>query len=94
MLLSTTHTRPRKSAYAASPRSHRLSDLWRKISIYVCIPALLIAGVNAYNLYTAHQEHVAHELANSADEDDATPEYPYQNIRVGPFVFNLRRQLC
>ena len=55
------------------------SDLWRKISIYVCIPALLIAGVNAYNLYAAHQEHLAH---SSNDEDDETPEYPYQNIRV------------
>ncbi|ORY74572.1 cytochrome c oxidase, subunit VIa, partial [Protomyces lactucae-debilis] len=55
------------------------SDLWRKISIYVCIPALLIAGVNAYNLYSAHQEHVAH-LAEHPEEDH--PEYPYQNIRT------------
>lgn len=60
------------------------SDLWRKISIYVCIPALLIAGVNAYNLYSAHQAHVAHEAHERAEsgEEDETPEYPYQNIRV------------
>lgn len=60
--------------------AHYFSDLWRKISIYVCIPALLIAGVNAYNLYTAHQAHLEHQ--SHENELDDTPEYPYQNIRV------------
>ncbi|CCG83049.1 Putative uncharacterized protein [Taphrina deformans PYCC 5710] len=72
---------------AVKHHAQETSDLWRKISIYVCIPALLIAGVNAYNLYTAHQEHVAHELAAQSEEDDETPEYPYQNIRTKNFFW-------
>lgn len=42
-------------------------DLWRKISIYVAIPALLIASVNAWNLYSAHQEHLAHAAAHDTE---------------------------
>ncbi|KAI5357555.1 Putative cytochrome c oxidase, subunit VIa [Septoria linicola] len=53
------------------------SDLWRKLSIYVVIPSLCIAGVNAYRLWTEHWEHVAHGPAL----EDKT-EYPYQNIRT------------
>ncbi|CCG84465.1 protein of unknown function [Taphrina deformans PYCC 5710] len=71
---------------AVKEHAYETSDLWRKISIYVCVPALLIAGVNAYNLYTAHQAHVLHEAEENGDnEDNDTPEYPYQNIRTKNF---------
>jgi hypothetical protein len=53
------------------------TDTWRKLSIYVVIPCLVIAGVNAYRLWTEHWEHVAH--GPSLEEK---PEYPYQNIRT------------
>ncbi|OQN96613.1 hypothetical protein B0A48_17043 [Cryoendolithus antarcticus] len=53
------------------------SDTWRKMSIYIVIPCLVMAGVNAYRLWTEHWEHVAH---GPSLED--RPEYPYQNIRT------------
>jgi len=53
------------------------SELWRKLSIYVTIPCLVLASINAYNLWNEHWEHWEHELPL-----EERPEYPYQNIRV------------
>ncbi|KAA6408231.1 MAG: cytochrome c oxidase subunit VIa [Lasallia pustulata] len=58
------------------------SDLWRKLSIYVTIPCLIIASVNAYNLWTEHWEHWEH-----LPPLDERPEYPYQNIRTKNFCW-------
>jgi len=53
------------------------TDLWRKISIYACIPALIAGGVNAYYLWNQHWEHWSH-----MPPLEERVEYPYQNIRV------------
>ncbi|KAK4608923.1 Cytochrome c oxidase subunit 13, mitochondrial [Fulvia fulva] len=53
------------------------SDLWRKLSIYVVIPSLIIASVNAWRLWDEHWEHVAH-----GPPLEEKTEYPYQNIRT------------
>ncbi|KAK4892929.1 hypothetical protein LTR17_004815 [Elasticomyces elasticus] len=58
------------------------SDLWRKMSIYIVIPCLCIAGVNAWRLWNEHWEHVAH--GPSLEEK---VEYPYQNIRTKNFFW-------
>ncbi|KAI9848510.1 MAG: Cytochrome c oxidase subunit 6A, mitochondrial [Sclerophora amabilis] len=58
------------------------SDLWRKLSIYVVVPALLIAGANAYNLWNEHWEHWEH-----MPPLEERPEFPYQNIRTKSFPF-------
>lgn len=55
-------------------------ELWRKLSIYVGIPALLISGINAYNLYNEHWEHEAH-----LPPLEERVEYPYQNLRTKNF---------
>ncbi|KAI8066340.1 cytochrome c oxidase, subunit VIa [Gongronella butleri] len=41
-------------------RAHaaKAADTWKKISIFVCIPALAAASFNAYNLYEKHHEHL------------------------------------
>ncbi|KAH8710090.1 cytochrome c oxidase, subunit VIa [Phaeosphaeriaceae sp. PMI808] len=52
-------------------------EFWRKLTIYVALPCLAIAGVNAKLRWDAHWEHVAHDTPK---EDK--PEYPYQNIRT------------
>ncbi|CAN6640042.1 cytochrome c oxidase subunit 13, mitochondrial [Trichomonascus vanleenenianus] len=36
------------------------ADLWRKISIYVFIPALLLAGLSTYYVEAEHAEHRKH----------------------------------
>jgi cytochrome c oxidase subunit 6a len=44
------------------------------------IPALLLAGLNAYNLWNEHWEHVSH-----MPPLEERVEYPYQNIRTKNF---------
>ncbi|TLD25720.1 cytochrome c oxidase subunit VIa [Venturia nashicola] len=52
------------------------SDLWRKLSIYVVTPCLIIASANAYTLWNEHWEHEAHR-----PPPDERPQYEYMNIR-------------
>lgn len=44
------------------------------------IPALILGGINAYNLWTEHWEHWNH-----LPPLEERVEYPYQNIRVKNF---------
>ena len=60
----------------------RTTDLWRKMSIYIVIPALCIAGVNAWRLWSEHWEHKAHE-----PPVEERTEYPYMNIRTKNFFW-------
>ncbi|QDS68476.1 hypothetical protein FKW77_010843 [Venturia effusa] len=52
------------------------SDLWRKLSLYVAIPCLIIASANAYTLWNEHWEHEAHR-----PPPEERPQYEYMNIR-------------
>ena len=52
------------------------TDLWRKMSIYIVITCLCIAGVNAWRLWGEHWEHKSHEPI----EDRV--EMPFMNIRT------------
>ncbi|KAI9266655.1 cytochrome c oxidase, subunit VIa [Phascolomyces articulosus] len=56
------------------------ADTWKKISIFVCIPALLAVSVNAYNLAVAHEEHLEHHPREYV-------KYPYINIRTKDFFW-------
>ncbi|KAK7748400.1 Cytochrome c oxidase subunit 13, mitochondrial [Diatrype stigma] len=58
------------------------TELWRKISIYTIPPALLLAGLNAYNQWTEHWEHWEH-----LPPLEERVEYPYQNIRTKNYVW-------
>ncbi|CAD6498900.1 BgTH12-04557 [Blumeria graminis f. sp. triticale] len=58
------------------------SDLWRKLSIYATIPALIIAGVNTWILWDEHWEHWEH-----LPPLEERVEYPYQNIRTKNFFW-------
>lgn len=67
---------------AVKQHATETSDLWRKLSIYAVVPALIISGANAYKLWNEHWEHKAHEPPRSEQ-----PEYSYQNIRAKNFWF-------
>ncbi|KAI7859060.1 cytochrome c oxidase, subunit VIa [Circinella umbellata] len=56
------------------------AETWKKISIFVCIPALLAVSVNAYNLAIAHEEHLAHHPPQYV-------KYPYINIRTKDYFW-------
>ncbi|KAF2482053.1 cytochrome c oxidase subunit VIa [Neohortaea acidophila] len=58
------------------------SDLWRKLAIYVTVPALILAGVNAWRLWDEHWEHKSHE-----PPVEERVEYPYMNIRTKNFFW-------
>jgi cytochrome c oxidase subunit 6a len=53
------------------------------------IPSIILAGVNAYRLWTEHWEHVAH---GPALEDK--PEYPFQNIRTKNYFWGDGDKVC
>jgi hypothetical protein len=57
-------------------------DLWRKLSIYVVIPALCIGAVNAWRLWDEHWEHKSHE-----PPVEERTEYPFMNIRTKNFFW-------
>ncbi|KTW30321.1 hypothetical protein T552_00794 [Pneumocystis carinii B80] len=59
---------------AIKKHAGKTADLWKKITIFVCIPALLISSLNAYQLHTRHHSDLLHELEEK--ENDSTPEYP------------------
>ncbi|KAL8779570.1 MAG: hypothetical protein Q9213_006875 [Squamulea squamosa] len=58
------------------------SDLWRKLSLYVAVPALILASINAKNLWDEHWEHWEH-LPPLEDRI----EYDYMNIRTKKFFW-------
>ncbi|KAI9473546.1 MAG: cytochrome c oxidase, subunit VIa [Benjaminiella poitrasii] len=53
---------------------------WKKISIYVVVPALIATGVNTYNLYEEHQEHQKHHPKEWV-------KYPYINFRARDYFW-------
>ncbi|KAF2034415.1 COX6A-domain-containing protein [Setomelanomma holmii] len=57
--------------------AYESGEFWRKLTLYVAVPCLIVATVNAKLRWDAHWEHVAHDTPK---EDK--PEYAYQNIRT------------
>ncbi|KAL8922206.1 MAG: hypothetical protein Q9172_003667 [Xanthocarpia lactea] len=58
------------------------SDLWRKLSLYVAIPSLILAALNAKNLWDEHWEHWEH-----LPPLEERVEYDYMNIRTKKFFW-------
>ncbi|KAL8845348.1 MAG: hypothetical protein Q9176_000519 [Flavoplaca citrina] len=58
------------------------SDLWRKLSLYVAVPSLIIAAINAKNLWDEHWEHWEH-----LPPLEERIEYDYMNIRTKKFFW-------
>jgi len=80
--LSDSAAKPGENAFVAERRKvkeHAASttDLWKKLSIYVAIPCLILAGANAYRLWNEHWEHWSH-----MPPLEERTEYPFQNIRT------------
>ncbi|WVO13401.1 hypothetical protein L204_101016 [Cryptococcus depauperatus] len=69
-------------AKRAAVKAHaaETTDLWRKISFYVCIPGVMVGALWTYKVESAHLEHQAHAPAPSEK-----PVFSYMNIRTKPF---------
>ncbi|KAK1641318.1 cytochrome c oxidase subunit VIa [Colletotrichum phormii] len=74
---STTENAFIKEREAAKHHAEGTTGLWRKISIYGCIPALGLAATNAYVLWNEHWDHWSH-----MPPLEERVEYSYQNIRT------------
>ncbi|KAK3331091.1 cytochrome c oxidase-like protein [Apodospora peruviana] len=86
-LASSTPANASENAFVNERReikahAHATTDLWRKISLYAVVPCLILAGVNAYNLWNEHWEHWSH-----MPPLEERVEYPYQNIRTKNFTW-------
>ncbi|KAI1115528.1 cytochrome c oxidase, subunit VIa [Nemania sp. NC0429] len=75
--LASTENQFIKEREGAKHHAEGTADLWRKISIYAVIPALILGGANAYILWNEHWEHWSH-----MPPLEERVEYPYQNIRT------------
>lgn len=68
--------------YSTTPRK-LFTDQWKRLtSGSVCIPALILAQLNAYNLWNEHWEHWEH-----LPPLEERTEYAYQNIRTKNFFW-------
>ncbi|GAB5592070.1 Cytochrome c oxidase subunit 6A [Umbelopsis nana] len=56
------------------------AENWKKVSLFICIPALLASGINAYNLYTHHLEH-------EREHPHEWVPYDYLNVRTKDFFW-------
>jgi len=65
------------------------SDLWRKISFYVCIPTIAVCLTWVYNVETEHSAHIEHVKHENGGELPPTPAFEYMNKRVKPFPWGM-----
>ncbi|KAH9837037.1 mitochondrial cytochrome c oxidase subunit VIa [Rhodofomes roseus] len=71
---------------AESEHAGQTSELWRKISYYVCIPAVIVTSIWVYKVETEHMEHFEHLKAENGGKLPPVPNYEYINMRKsGPF---------
>lgn len=54
------------------------TDLWRKISFFVCIPGIAVCALWTYKAEMAHKAHVAHEKEHGEERK----VYDYMNMRT------------
>ncbi|EXJ81831.1 cytochrome c oxidase subunit 6a [Capronia coronata CBS 617.96] len=81
-LVGTADNAFNRERAAVKAHAAATSDLWRKLSIYVVIPCLILGGINAWNLWNEHWEHWEH-----LPPLEERVEYPYQNLRTKNFFF-------
>ncbi|UZJ54364.1 hypothetical protein CBS101457_003684 [Exobasidium rhododendri] len=57
------------------------ADMWRKVSMYVCVPFAIVLGVYIYGVETEHIHHRDHEIEENGGELPETTVYEYNDIR-------------
>jgi cytochrome c oxidase subunit 6a len=65
------------------------TDLWRKISIYVCMPAIAVCVAWTYNAETEHKAHLDHLRHENDGHLPEVPAYEYMNRRGKPFPWGM-----
>ncbi|EIW64320.1 mitochondrial cytochrome c oxidase subunit VIa [Trametes versicolor FP-101664 SS1] len=76
----------RQEMEATVHHAEETTELWRKISFYVCIPAIAVCALWVRNVEAEHGAHQAHLLEENGGKLPEPPAYEYLNRRHGgPF---------
>ncbi len=58
------------------------AELWRKLSMYVCIPGAIVLSVYIYQIEAEHIHHRDHEIEENGGQLPERPFYEY-NVSTG-----------
>ncbi|TCD63329.1 Cytochrome c oxidase subunit 6A, mitochondrial [Steccherinum ochraceum] len=70
---------------ALSAHAAETSELWRRISIYGCLPGIVVAALWVRNVENEHAEHQHHIMEENGGHLPEIPAYEYMNKRAKPF---------
>jgi len=73
----------------AKVHANETTDLWRKISFYVCAPGIVVCTLWVRNVEKEHAEHEEHLKHENGGQLPETPSYEYLNIRHRPFPWGM-----
>ncbi|CCL98293.1 uncharacterized protein FIBRA_00287 [Fibroporia radiculosa] len=76
----------------AALRAHaaETANLWRRISFYVCLPAVVVTALWVRNVENEHAEHEAHIRAEHDGQLPEIPAFEYMNRRAsGPYPWGM-----
>ncbi|KAL7423635.1 Cytochrome c oxidase subunit 6A [Cryptotrichosporon argae] len=79
-----------KTREAVKAHAKETTDLWRKISFYVCIPGIIVGCAWTWKLEAEHHEHLEHIKHEHDGELPERPAYDYLNIRNKPFPWGMQ----
>ncbi|CAK9435472.1 uncharacterized protein LODBEIA_P01990 [Lodderomyces beijingensis] len=65
--------------------SEGITNLWKKLTYLVAIPAILLTAIPVAKVEFSHAEHRKHQAHLS--DDEWPQQYEYQNIRSKPFFW-------
>ncbi|KAN0060628.1 Cytochrome c oxidase subunit 6A [Thecaphora frezii] len=57
------------------------AELWRKVSMYVCIPGSFVLGFYIYGIEAEHHNHIVHEYHEAGNQAPERTKYEYNTIR-------------
>ncbi|KAK7694926.1 hypothetical protein QCA50_002114 [Cerrena zonata] len=61
------------------------ADMWRKISFYVCLPAIAACALWTRNLEKEHEAHIEHLIHENDGKYPQPPRYDFLYRRARPF---------
>lgn len=61
------------------------ADMWRKVSLYVLIPAGIVLGAYMYKVESKHLAHAKHVYEENDHSLPERPDYEYLNIKAKRF---------
>ncbi|KAG5342164.1 hypothetical protein C0989_005345 [Termitomyces sp. Mn162] len=83
-----------RASYAAERQAiehhaFETTDLWRKISYFVCFPAIAVCVAWVYNSEIEHKHHLDHLRAENDGRLPEIPAYEYMNRRGKPYPWGM-----